>query len=81
MNKFEELQSSKKEMEKIMKEMDSMDDTRFMKQRFDKIMQVVDDMEAAPAMLKNIEQNGLQPSISSGIQAPGTFTTVKGLFN
>jgi Flp pilus assembly protein TadD len=31
--------------------------------------------------LKDIQQYGLQPSISSGVQAPGTFTPVKGLFN
>jgi tetratricopeptide (TPR) repeat protein len=29
---------------------------------------------------KQYDANGLQPSISSGIQAPGTFTPVKGLF-
>ncbi|MDB5205032.1 MAG: hypothetical protein JWR72_107 [Flavisolibacter sp.] len=81
MDKYEEVQGSRKEMEKIMKEMDAMDDKKFMKEKFDKIMQSVDDMEAAPAILKGIQQNGLQPSISSGLQAPGTFTPVKGLFN
>jgi hypothetical protein len=30
---------------------------------------------------KQYDSNGLQPSISSGLQAPGTFTPVKGLFN
>ncbi len=30
---------------------------------------------------KQYDANGLQPSISSGLQAPGTFTPVKGLFN
>ena len=29
---------------------------------------------------KQFDANGLQPSISSGIQAPGTFTPLKGLF-
>ena len=56
-------------------------DKKFMQEKFNKIMQAVDEMEAAPAILKSIQQNGLQPSISSGIQAPGTFTPVKGLFN
>ena len=81
MDKYEEVPQSKKEMEKIMKEMDAMDDKKFMKEKFDKIRQAVDEMEAAPAILKNIQQNGLQSSLSSGIQAPGTFTPVKGLFN
>ena len=81
MDKYEQLQQSKKEMEKIMKEMDAMDDKKFMKDKFDKIIQAVDEMEAAPAILKGIQQNGLQPSISSGIQAPGAFSPVKGLFN
>ena len=81
MDKYEQVQQSKKEMEKIMKEMDAMDDKKFMKDKFDKIIQAVDEMEAAPAILKGIQQNGLQPSISSGIQAPGAFSPVKGLFN
>jgi hypothetical protein len=81
MDKYEQIQQSKKEMEKIMKEMEAMDDKKFMKEKFDKIMQSVDEMEAAPAILKGIQQNGLQTSISSGLQPPGTFTSVKGLFN
>lgn len=81
MDKYEEVQQSKEKIEKIIKEMDDMDDKKFMQQKFNKIMQAVDEMEAAPAILKNIQQNGLQPSISSGIQAPGTFTPIKGLFN
>ncbi len=80
MDKYEQLQQSKKEMEKIMKEMDAMDDKKFMKEKFTKIIELVDEMEAAPAILKGIQQNGLQASISSGLQAPGTFTPQKGLF-
>jgi tetratricopeptide (TPR) repeat protein len=34
------------------------------------------ELGATPA----IQQNGLQPSLSSGLQAPGTFTPQKGLF-
>lgn len=30
---------------------------------------------------KHYDANGLQPSISSGLQVPGIFTTIKGLFN
>jgi Flp pilus assembly protein TadD len=81
MDKYEQVHESKKEMEKIMKEMDTMDDKKFMKENFENIMQSVDEMEAAPAILKSIQQNGLQSSISSGLQSPGTFTPVKGLFN
>ena len=57
----------------------------------EKIKQMADEMEAGSEKvadkeslkqtLQNVEKNGLQPSISSGIQAPGTFTPVKGLFN
>lgn len=81
MNKYEDVQQSKKEIEKAIKEMDAMDDKKFMKEKFDKIIQAVNEMEAAPAILKDIQQNGLQSSISSGLQAPGTFNPVKGLFN
>ena len=81
MDKYEDVQQSRKEMEKIMKEMDTMDDKKFMQERFNKILQAVAEMDAAPAILKNIQQNGLQPTISSGIQAPGTFSPRKGLFN
>ncbi len=81
MDTYEQVQASKKEIERIIKEMDAMDGEKFMKEKFDKIMQAVDEMDAAPAILKDIQQNGLQSSISSGIQVPGTFTPVKGLFN
>ncbi len=37
-------------------------------------------MEAGDNM-EDLRANGLQPSLSSGLQAPGTFTPVKGLFN
>ncbi|OSZ80262.1 hypothetical protein CAP36_03140 [Chitinophagaceae bacterium IBVUCB2] len=81
MDKYEQVQQSKKEIEKIIKEMEAMDDKKMMKEKFAKIMESVDEMEAAPAILKGIQQNGLQSSISSGLQAPGTFTPQKGLFN
>lgn len=57
----------------------------------EKIKQMADEMEAGserPAdkeslkqTLQNVEKNGLQPSLSSALQVPGTFTPVKGLFN
>ena len=81
MDKYEQVQQSKNEIEKIIKEMDTMDEKKFMEEKFEKIRQAVEEMEAAPPTLKDIQQYGLQPSISSGVQAPGTFTPVKGLFN
>ncbi len=57
----------------------------------EKIKQMADEMEAGSGKtadkesmkqtLQNVEKNGLQPSLSSALQAPGTFTPVKGLFN
>jgi hypothetical protein len=31
--------------------------------------------------MDDVRERGLSPSLSSGLQAPGTFTPVKGLFN
>ena len=57
----------------------------------EKIKQMADEMEAGgektadkanmKQTLQNVEKSGLQPSLSTGLQAPGTFTPVKGLFN
>ena len=57
----------------------------------EKIKQMADEMEAGSEktadkesmkkVLQNVEKNGLQPSLSSALQAPGTFTPVKGLFD
>jgi molecular chaperone GrpE (heat shock protein) len=77
---YDQVQASSKEIEKIIKEMDAMDDKKNMKDGFDKIMRAVDQMEATPSIAKDIQQNGLQASISSGVQVPGTFTPQKGLF-
>ncbi|MGB3155613.1 MAG: hypothetical protein WBB06_13490, partial [Chitinophagaceae bacterium] len=38
-------------------------------------------MREAGDNIEDLRENGLQPSLSSGLQAPGTFTPVKGLFN
>lgn len=56
----------------------------------EKIKQMADEMEAGgeitadkenkKQVLQNVEKNGLQPSISNGIQVPGTFVPIKGLF-
>ncbi|MGZ8552469.1 MAG: hypothetical protein ACXWV8_03635, partial [Chitinophagaceae bacterium] len=55
----------------------------------EKIQQMAEEMEAGSEkaadkenkkqVLQNVEKNGLQPSISSALQTPGTFTPVKGL--
>ena len=57
----------------------------------ERIKQMADKMEAGgektadkanmKQTLQNVEKSGLQPSLSTGLQAPGTFTPVKGLFN
>ena len=57
----------------------------------EKIKQMADEMESGnektadkenmKQTLQNVEKNGLQPSISSAMQAPGTFKPVKGLYN
>jgi hypothetical protein len=38
-------------------------------------------MREAGDNMEDLRENGLSPSLSSGLQAPGTFTPVKGLFN
>jgi len=81
MDSYEQVQGSKKEIENIIKQMDAMDDKKFMQAKFDKIMQAVNQMEATPGIAKDIQQNGLQSSLSSGLQVPGTFSPTKGLFN
>ncbi len=80
MDKYEQMQQSKKEMEKIMKEMDAMDDKKTYKDNQAKIQQLVDEMEGTLSILQDVKTNSLQPSISSGVQGPGTTTPVKGLF-
>ncbi|NRF40080.1 hypothetical protein [Pedobacter foliorum] len=80
MDKYETMQQSKKEIEKIMKEIDAMDAKKALKEKQVKIQQLVDEMDNALPVLQNIKQNGLQPSISNGIQTPGTITPIKGLF-
>lgn len=57
----------------------------------EKIKQMADEMEAGgektadkenmKKILQNVEKSGLQPSLSSAMQVPGTFAPVKELFN
>jgi tetratricopeptide (TPR) repeat protein len=80
MDKYESVEKSKNEIERIMKEMDAMDENKIFKSNQNKVRQLVDQMEETPSMINDIKINGLQPSISSGVQVPGTFTPQKGLF-
>lgn len=80
LDKYSEIQNSKNEIERLTKEMDAMDERHAFKENTAKVMELVNEMEEAPAMINDIKQNGLQPSISSGTQVPGTFTPQKGLF-
>lgn len=81
LDKYDQFQESKKNMERLIKELDAMDDGKMVKDKISKFQALVDEMDNAPAALKDIQQNGVQTTISSGVQAPGTFTSVKGLFN
>jgi len=80
MDKYATVQQSKTEIEKIMKEIDAMDAKKALKEKQLKIQQLVEEMDNALPVLQNIKQNGLQPSISNGVQTPGTITPVKDLF-
>jgi|SRR5665647_25533 len=80
LDKYSDIQNSKNEIERLIKEMDAMDERHAFKENTDKVMELVNEMEETPAIINDIKQNGLQPSISSGVQVPGTFTPVKGLF-
>jgi hypothetical protein len=80
LDKYSDIQNSKNEIERLTKEMDAMDERHAFKENTAKVMELVNEMEETPAMINDIKQNGLQPSISSGIQVPGTFTPIKGLF-
>ncbi|MGF2410807.1 tetratricopeptide repeat protein [Ferruginibacter sp.] len=80
MDKYEDMKEREKNMEKIMQEMYQMDEKRLLKQDMDKIMELVNEMENAPAVLKDIEQNGLRQSLSSGLQAPAVPAAGKNIF-
>lgn len=81
LDRYEEVAEKRKNIEKIIKEMDAMDDKKVLKDEIARFQQKVDEIENAPAVLKEIQQNGIQPSINSGVQVPSTFTPIKGLFN
>ncbi len=77
---YEQMNEFLKKAEQFSKEMDAMDDKKAFRDNTQKIMKMVEEMENTSTNLKDIQQNGLQPSISSGLQAPGTFTPNKTLF-
>lgn len=80
MDKYQDMQQSKKDIEKLLREMDAMDEKKAFHDKTNKIQQLVDEMDGALPVLKEIRENGLQPSINSGVQAPGAFKPVKGMF-
>lgn len=80
MDQYSEMKEREQNIQKIMDEMDKMDEKRMFKQDMDKIMQLVDEMDNAPAVLKDIQQNGLRPSLSSGLQAPAAPAAGKNIF-
>lgn len=57
-----------------------LDDKKAFSEYSQKIMQLVEEMDNTPTVLSDIEQNGLQLSVNSGLQAPGTFNLPKTLF-
>lgn len=80
LDRYEEMNDFLKKAEQFGKEMDAMDEKKSFRDHMAKIQQMVDEMDATPAFVKDIQTNGLQPSISSGLQVPGTFTPNKTLF-
>lgn len=79
MDKYEDMKTRQQNIEKIMKEMDAMDDKKAFKESMEKTMRLVNEMESAADALQSIQQGGIQPAISAGVQAPGTFAPIKGL--
>ncbi len=81
LDNYEQMKAFLKKAEQLGQEMDAMDEKKAFREYSEKIMRMVNDMENTPAAINSIKQNGFHPSISSGLQAPGTFSTQKNLFN
>ncbi|MEO6358896.1 MAG: hypothetical protein ABIU77_23980 [Ferruginibacter sp.] len=81
MDKYEEMKEQGKIIDKLVEDMDKMDEKASFKQYTEKIQRLVDEMESTPAVLKDIQQNGLRPSLSSGMQAPAAPAAGKNIFN
>jgi Flp pilus assembly protein TadD len=81
MDKYEEIKEQGKIIDKLVEDMDKMDEKASFKQYTEKIQRLVDEMESTPAVLKDIQQNGLRPSLSSGMQAPAAPAAGKNIFN
>ncbi|MGQ0738208.1 MAG: hypothetical protein ACT4OJ_04035 [Bacteroidota bacterium] len=79
-NNYEDLDPFLRASEKFTKEIEAADDKRILQNSLRRFQEMIDEMENTPIVIKDIQQNGIQPSISSGIQAPGTFTPNKTLF-
>lgn len=80
LDQFSEMKEFLSRAEQLNKEMEAMDEKKVFKQKMEKIISLVEEMEAIPVLVKEIQTNGLQSSISSGLQAPGTFNLPKSLF-
>ncbi len=80
LDRYEQMKEFLQKAEQFGKEMDALDDKKAFSEYSQKIMKMVEEMENSSANINAIRQDGLQPSISSGLQAPGTFTPNKNLF-
>jgi hypothetical protein len=80
LDQFTEMNEFLKKAEQLNRDMETMDEQKAFRQQTQKIMQLIEEMEATPTIIKDIQTKGLQPSISSGLQAPGTFNMPKTLF-
>lgn len=80
-SKINKLKQSKRLQELLRKLMES-DCSQIKTTAQNKLDQYLKDLQAAGdgELSNNLKSNGLQPSISSGLQAPGTFAPVNGLF-
>lgn len=74
---------SKESIQKLKQEADALEKTvqnDEAKASISRMKQLSDEMENAPAILKDIQQNGIQPTIGNSMQAPGTSSLPKNLF-
>ena len=80
LDRYEQMKELFKTAEQFGKEMEAMDDKKAFREHTQKIIQMVEEMDNTSAAINEIRQTGLHPSISSGLQAPGTFAPNKTLF-
>ena len=80
-NDIEEISEAGKNIEQTAKEMDKIDQQQVFKSDTQEILNSVNEMAKIPALLKDIQQNGLRSSLSSGLQAPSAPAAGKNIFN